>query len=106
MKKQMLMVILSGGGDTMISLVPFEAEAWIESPYPMSGEEAIPDAVKAGFEDQYDKSSGTVAVSSGSGDNDRALALCGYDFGSTTAAHQFAKKHDMEVAGEYHGCIY
>lgn len=102
--KKMYLIILQGGGDTDIKLVPFAAKAWIESAYPVDMEETIPPEVREGFEDDYEED--TVIVTPGSGDNDRALAVQGYGLYSTTDAHKYARKNGIEIVDEYHGYIY
>lgn len=102
--KKMYLIILQGGGGTDIKLVPYAAKAWIESAYPANMEETIPADVKEGFEDYYEED--TLLVTPGSGDNDRALVVQGYGFNSTTDAHKYARKNDIEIVDEYHGYIY
>lgn len=103
------LIVLTGQGDTFVRLVPPAAKDWIESPYPGAGEggnEAIPDAVKEGHEDEYDEEDGDVFVSSGSGDNDRAMAIQGIEFDSITEAHKYTKKHKIDIVGDFNGYIY
>jgi hypothetical protein len=102
--KKMYLIILQGGGDTEIKLVNYAAKAWIESPYPARGKETIPKKVREDFEDEYEET--TIHVTSGSGDNDRAMAVQGYYFDSTKSAHQYAKENSMTIENEYHGYLY
>jgi hypothetical protein len=93
------LVILSGQGDTTISLVTPEQFAWINSP-------PLDDSATSWIEkDPLDGK--RVRVTSGSYDNDRALQVNGTDFGTIAAAIQFANKHSYEISSdEFHGCIY
>jgi hypothetical protein len=47
-----------------------------------------------------------VRVTSGSGDNDRALACPGDAMSSVTAAFKYAKANHIDIVDEYHGMVY
>lgn len=117
--KRGYLIILTGQGDTDIRLANAEAKEWIESAPPAghdgAWEEEIPAAVCEGQEIDspdtdgegnvtYDPRKPQITI--GSYDNDRALACPGIPFDSVRAAMRYATEHDIEIVGEYHGCIY
>jgi hypothetical protein len=108
MSNKKFMIVLTGQGDTHVTLANPEAEEWIDSPYPPMEDgaayEEIPAAVLAGYEDEVDETQ--VMVTRGSGDNDRAMAAPGDTFHSITDAMKYIRKNKIEITGEYHGCIY
>lgn len=105
---QKCLIILSGGGDTFVTMAPAAALDWINSPVPSSGgrDEVIPAEVRQGYEDDYVEIGTTVYVTCGSGDNDRALVVQGDEFDSVTEAIQAAANNGYEVIGDFIGNIY
>ena len=108
MSNKKYMIVLTGQGDTYVTLANPEAEEWIHSPYPPmlngSAYEEMPAAVLAGHEDEVENTQ--VMVTRGSGDNDRAMAVPGPTFYSVTDAMKYIRKNKIEITGEYNGHVY
>jgi len=114
------LITLSGQGDMWRFLVTEEHYNWVIAPiiepedHPQKYCWDDPDTPQAVID--YNKSTGDyfapflTSVSTGSGDNDKALALLEVnegDFNSSSELVQFMKEHaDYEIIGEYEGCIY
>jgi hypothetical protein len=106
MKKMILVSLTDADGDAHVKLCNACALEWFNSPYPRTGEEVIPADVLFGFEEAVDDDSLMVRVTSGSGDNDRALACPGDAMSSVTAAFKYAKANHIDIVDEYHGMVY
>lgn len=138
-KKMYLVILTDGGGDTYYKVVDQETFDWICSDDPGRPEDgkgcdeySWPDqlvppsqAVKMKADhDDYQKKYGNpindpdeeedgewpLRLSSGSWENDRAIAARpadGYDdYDSVIDATRAIKKHGDELEDEYHGCMY
>lgn len=106
----MYLVQLQGGGDEIITLVKPCVWEWILSDYQGgSGYETVPEEVVAEFK-AHDKASwikdGQIHVTSGSFDNDRAIAAPGINFDTMKEAHKYAKDNNLEIEDYYEGYLY
>lgn len=122
MAEKLYMVVLTGQGDTIVTLVNEDVWNWILSPYnppnprDSAYAEKVPDAVLAEAERHECESfyaeysdmdeDGYYNVSIGSCDNDRALGAPGIQFWSIKEAMEFVVTNDIEIVEEYNGYIY
>jgi hypothetical protein len=108
-KVKKFLIVLRGGGDTVIKLCAPETEGWLymNAKFESGGivEEKIPANVQAGA-DPKEALQETVEVTRGSWHNDRALAAPGLNFNSLSEALEWVIKNEAELTGEYTGCIY
>jgi hypothetical protein len=108
-KMKKFLIVLSGGGDTVAKLCSPETEGWLHMNPKFEGghsaEEKIPADVQAGADPNHALEE-TVRVTSGSWENDRALAAPGLSFETLSGALEWVIKNEAELTGEYHGCIY
>ena len=127
------MLVLTGQGDTDVKLVNKETWDWVmnadlgQSPDDRGESEwndiSVPANVKKAIWDGLSNSEKAwyghnldnfeVNVTAGSYNNDRALLapplkIDGVSgrFSSLTEAFNWVKKHDLNIVGECHGCIY
>lgn len=95
------LVVLTGQGDTTISLVTADQFEWINSPPPLHS------AGKSSWIEHDPSDNHAVNVTVGSMDNDRALQVNGIEFGATAAAHRYAKEHNHVISDdEFIGYLY
>lgn len=127
MTKQLYLISLSGGGDDQKKLVDKETWDWINSPRPNFGDtnsfyelDTIPASTRERLVKQHDENKWEgdgdfdgVMVTTGSCENDRALAAPGIEIDGEEASfysykelRTFCKKHDVEIVDEFSGCIY
>ena len=109
------LVVLSGGGDTFIKLVNEAVWEWINGDYSPDGDyassytEKVPEAVLEEAR-KYDMlehfEDNELDITSGSYDNDRAMAAPGVEFESLKAAMQYAKQHSLDIEDTYEGYFY
>jgi hypothetical protein len=101
------LLILSGGGDTTITVVDQTAWDYINGPAPK-----FPEGQYSAQETppwHRDRLIATVTVTTGSWENDRALHASvetGKSFDTITEAMRYINGEKLELADEYHGCIY
>jgi len=109
------MLLLEGGGDTVIRVIDREAFVWIHGPsgQPKRKPSSWRDPFAPASQVELWKQEGTdpyLDITIGSWKNDRALAavsLPSYgDFDTVKEAMHAIKKHGDELADEYHGFIY
>lgn len=102
MEKRYLLV-LSGQGDTSITVVDQEGWDYLKLPEPEWKGETSVDEKCPGVDEP-------VQVTIGSWDNDRAIHLWASDryptFDTLKQAMKNIKANNAELADEYHGCIY
>lgn len=101
MKK--FLIVLFGQGDLDIKLTSPAAQKWIEKDWG-DRTEKIPKAVLKDY--PVDPEETKVYVTSGSGDNDRALACPGDSFGSFIEVTAYIHAHNIKLTGEFVGCLY
>lgn len=110
MSNKKYMIVLTGQGDTRITLANLEAETWICSPYPKmnrgSAIEQIPDDVLVDNEKWRCREEDSIQVTVGSGRNDRAMAAPGPRFYSLMEAMEYIRENNIEITGEFSGAIY
>jgi hypothetical protein len=111
-REQLYLVVLEGGGDIQVTLVNKAVWDWIDLPFDSleSGYyEAVPQAVldeaRRHDSESYFKD-GTMRVTVGSYDNDRALFAPGRRFDEVDEAHEYAKANNVDIVDTYEGCIY
>lgn len=105
------LVVLEGGGDEWVGLVNEETWNWIMQGFDSAKTEGYSynEDVPQELIDAYPKreyQATTVLVTTGSYDNDRALAAPKIDFTSIKKAEQYIKKNNCHLVDEYYGCIY
>lgn len=119
MADKMYLIVLNGGGDTSVTIVNEAVWDWIGLPYdPESavgdaGEyayyEKVPEAVllEAEKQDCEPFSDGVeLHITSGSWENDRALAAPGIAFWDLAEALQYLKEENIVIEDTFEGCIY
>jgi hypothetical protein len=111
-REQLYLVVLEGGGDIQVSLVNKAVWDWIDLPFDSQEYgyyEAVPPAVldeaKRHDTESYFKD-GTMRVTSGSYDNDRAMFAPGRRFDEVDEAHEYAKANMVDIVDTYEGYIY
>lgn len=109
MKKYL--ILLEGGGDSVVKIVGQAQWDYLNSPIAIPrgktgvSETPPPDALsEARLADP--EVEGVCRVTTGSGENDRALWLRGKEFDSVREAFAWATKNGASIADEYHGCLY
>ncbi len=109
---KLYLVALDGGGDLQVTLVTQAVWDWIDLPFgsPDSSYcEAVPPAVleeaKRHGTESYFKD-GTMRITVGSYDNDRALFAPGRQFDDVEDAHEYAKENKVDIVDTYEGFIY
>jgi len=115
--KFLYLISLEGQGDETKTLVDQETWDWIHSPRPTFVNhsaremETLPASVREALEE--DEHFDGVFVTSGTCENDRAIAAPGVklggvraSFGSTMRLLAFVRANDIDIVDEYHGCIY
>jgi hypothetical protein len=98
------LIVLTGQGDTYVTLANAAAKDWIEAPRMrgLAWEEEIPAAVLDGHKTEQK----TATVTCGSHDNDRALACPGKSFDTLVEALEYIRENNIKLVGEFHGCVY
>lgn len=100
------LIVLSNHEDVEIILAEPGAEQWINTePTEVNVKEQIPEALFADAAEGDDEQK-EVYVSSGSWDNDRALACPGRHYSSFLEVTRVIHDADIELTGEYLGAIY
>ncbi len=105
------LVSLTGQGDHDFKLVSKDVFEWIVSPVVFkpgehSKEDELPTTVFQEMKKEFGDEPFGVRISSGSPDNDRALAAPGQRFSSMNELLQHLKEHGLEIAETYEGFIY
>ncbi|WP_126223324.1 hypothetical protein [Burkholderia ambifaria] len=109
--KQYLLV-LSGGGDTVVKLVTQAVWDWVQADYgsaEASYAEPVPPTIldlaqKHGV-DGYFKD-GMLRVTRGSAVNDRAMFAPGLKFDYLSDVVKYARKHKVSIEETFNGCLY
>lgn len=109
--KQYLLV-LSGGGDTVVKLVSKVVWDWVQADYgseEASYAEPVPPAVldlaqTHGIEGYF--KGGLLRVTRGSAVNDRAMPAPGQTFDDVADAVKYAKKHKVSIEETFNGYLY
>jgi len=109
--KQYLLV-LSGGGDTVVKLVSQSVWDWVQADYgsaEASYAEPVPPAVldlakEHGVEGHF--KGGTLHVTRSSAENDRAMSAPGPSFDDVAEAVKYAKKHKVSIEETFNGYLY
>lgn len=111
-KGKQYLLVLSGGGDTVVKLVPQAVWDWVQADYgsaESSYAEPVPPAVvdlarTHGVEGHF--KGGTLHVSRGSAENDRAIAAPGPTFDDVADAVKYAKTHKVSIEETFNGYLY
>lgn len=109
---KLYMLVMSGQGDTYVTLVDKETWDWIGHP-----KSTIPPAVFAAYlekrREDGEEGNDLPVITSGSSVNDAALAVAGYKIGkqraefiNVSSATKFIAKHNIEIVAEWNGYIY
>lgn len=107
--KEMWLLHLEGGGDEEYKLVPKVVWDWVFSPRPAAlstkscAEDVIPPEVLDAMPGmQYAR----IMVTSGSCENDRAIMVRGQEFSTKAETLSWILDNNVELDGEWHGCLY
>lgn len=97
------LIHLAGGGDTTIHIVNEATWDWINLPYQGNNNknrytETVPSGVMCNHKE--------LEITSGSYDNDRALAISGQTFWTMKDAYDYIKNNNITIEDEYEGYIY
>lgn len=105
------LIVLTGGGDTEVTLTLMDAKTWIEKPFrsgSSSCKEAVPKALLKAYPAEIEERglNKPVTITCGSYDNDRAMFCPGDRFDTAAQALKYAKKNKLEIVDQYHGYLY